>query len=44
MLRKIFLKIIPMKCWGWKNTQRLMKLNYYMNKKYYDNLSKGIER
>lgn len=41
LCRYVFGKIIPMQCWNWRQTFVMMRINYRISHKFYDDLAAG---
>lgn len=39
ILHKVLMRVIPWKRWGWEATSRLMRVNYWANRKEFERLA-----
>lgn len=38
-IHKIMMRVIPWKCWGWRMTSRLMRINFWANREEFERLA-----
>lgn len=44
LAHKVFMRVIPWKCWTWPQTSTLMRWNYRVNKEEFDRLYEENEK